>query len=1100
MDIRTLLVVGESPSVEPLIDLLHLLYRQQLIEPVLLALPGHDQLVSTAHDPRSPEALSYDVNSFVGGEVDRFTICHMVLADNASTGPSESLAYDIERTVTSAAALVGQELHQRVDLINLLAPAPVEGSVRFRTGLEGDRGAWRNLLLMPEVQERSDLAATPVRLNSEYVAHVVTGLASLLSLWVGQHDGNNDITDVLPLGGSRENWHLVRARSRSLSAPELPDMVLGDITRTILFDAERGDMTLEMVAERDADRAVAQITSVYAQEHQLMAVVPPPAGRGKQEVISIGSFLRLVVGFIMSVPRRIVEEIVSWLIMLKGVLLRQLDRLVQTDSLNFRFSPDSDLPDEPVPAEESERRLSSGSAESKPAMWAELRSVAFGLLDGGDLPDAYRDIVERGSTRFILPDPRYVVAADDAVLPTEPDGHTSAPLPRPDEWTEPPRGLVDGIVYLLHIQHQRSCEISDGLSGEADEIERKHQEEVERRRRRGWIRRMFGFLWRVVRVVLFLALIGAAIVLLPVALPLAGALAVGALIVAQIVLVVAILGWMRRVLIRWFRSSHLRSDQLPAVVDLRRRADIAHRQSERLRQHGEIAREWMAIIQTSIYHPFGPPTVKTNNRIRRAELWLPPSHKVEEAMVSEMRFAGIVSSARRAIFGAGWLSAAYQESSGHAQREHNIRAPGTRFEPDNDRSLPGQRQEGSRASLRRALQSGRAMRAARHDLARRVHAMLATGNELAVGDGPLEDWLFTRTADDAEPSTFLDETLKGDASAWNRSFLRLTTGGANDALDVSRVQIVTRSHHPIPPSLTPEQIEDDQELEFTPFQFRSSVIEVSRDVAESDLTFFSDAPGPVAIDLVEAEDLWRIPPEWDYGDVGELPDDERDRWGIDGTELPDVDDVIGPTGPVQRVADRGQYAFLVEISGRPIVLDKSRIQYKVRSAAAPPNASEIIKWVLQTTADVTGLEFEYAGTREDLPGPNELLDYVFIAWAFKPEYERFETINGHEPGTTIGLGGPDPGSDSWGNIVLRGGSILLNAEMALPYDMVGGPNHALVLLHELGHVLNLAHVPSNREVMHPVIGHGCPETWGPGDKKGLSIIADVALRPQQSAA
>lgn len=1100
MDYRTLLVVGESPSVGPLIDLLHLLHRQRLIDPILIAFPGRDRFISTAHDPRTPEAATEDLTAFISGEVQRFTVCHLILADHEATGPSEALAYEAEQAITNAAALVGQELRQRVELLNVLAPAPVTETLPNRVGLEGERGDWVNVILMPEVQERSDLAAAPVRLNAEYIANVGVGLASMLSLWVGHESDDVGVAANLGLTADREHWHLFRTRSRTLSAPELPDMVLSDLTRTVLLEAERGDLTLEMISERDADRAVSTVMSTFAREHALMAVEPPPAGRREQRIITIRQFLGMILKFIASIPRRIIEEVVSWLRLLKGAVLRQLDRLVQTDELDFRFSardPESVTTDHGV---EPERRLRSAAADSNPDMWSELRDVAFGLLDGGQLPEPFRPIVDRGTTRFILPDPRYVVAAPQGAALTDPSAQIDTPLPDPATWEDNLRGVVDGLVHLMHVQHLRATEIENDLLARADEIVRRHEEELDRRRARGWIRRLLRGLWRLVRILLMVALVVAAVILLPLALPFAGAIAAGAIVVAQVMLVMAVLAWIRRILVRWFRSDHLRSDQLPEVIDLRRRAELAHLQSERLRQHGLISREWMVIIQSVIYHPFGPPTVSTGNRIRRAELHLPVSHKVEDAIISEMRLAGVVSAARRAVFDVGWLNAAYQQAMGHARREHDIRSPGTRFEPDSDRSLPGERQQAARASLRAALHSGRAMRSARHDLTRRVHQMLSTGEELPVDDGPLEDWLFTRTTDDSEPSAYLDETLRGTESAWNRSFLRLTSGGETAAMEVVRAHTIRRSHHPIPESLSPEEIDDGVQLEFTPLQFQSSVIEITRDVHERDLAFFTDTPRAVSIDLSGVEDLWRIPPEVDFGDVVELPEEERDRWGIDGTELPERDDVIGPRGPVVRTGGRGQYSFMLEVGGRPVMLADRRVRYRVRTEAAPPNASEIIRWVLQSTADVTGIEFVYDGTRSELPSTNEMTDYIFLGWAFKAEYERYEAERGFDRGTSIGIGGPHPTYDPSGHVVIEGGTAVLNAEMALPHTLGSGPNHALVLMHELGHVLNLGHVPSVTEMMHPVIMNGGPETWGPGDRRGLALVVEAAMQPRQSAA
>ncbi|MGA1034585.1 MAG: hypothetical protein ACO3VI_04650, partial [Ilumatobacteraceae bacterium] len=882
------------------------------------------------------------------------------------------------------------------------------------------------------------------------------------------------------------------------TAPELPDMVIADLTRTVLLEDDRGEVSLEMIAPRVADGVVSEIVSVFAAEHGLRAKTPPPAGKREQRVISIREFIGLLVAFVLRIPGRIVEELVSWVLMIKGFLLRRLDRLVGTDKLEFRFSRGPGVVAE-VEDRPEIRHLRSAAADANPEMWASLRSIAFALLDGGQMPERFGAYMQQANRRFIMPDPRYVVRPPEAVDANASGGSSVPPLPDPAEWEGAARGVVDGVVLLLHHEHRKSLEIETQLTGEADEIVRREEEERQRREGAGWFRRFTRRFWRLLKFLFRLGIV-VAVIVVPLALPIAGALAIGAVVAAQVALAFILLTRLRRMVLGWFRVDHLLPEGLPEVIDLRRRADLAHIQSERLRQHGAIACEWMAIIQSVIYHPYGPPRVTVRNRIRRAELHLPASHKIEDAITSDMRLAGIVDAARRDVFQAGWLHLAYSNAVAHAEREHSIRSPGRTFRPDNDRSLPNEQQQAERAILRDALQSGRAMRASRQSLSRWVHSMLADGGTLPLNDELLEDWLFTRTARGAEPSEFLSETFGEQTAGWNRSLLNLMTGRDNAAFKVEQIRVADREPLEIPDLLDPEELDDGIDLEFQPLQFRSAALDVSWNIPEDNLSLFSDDPVAVALDLTEVDDLWRIPPDDDAGEISEFTDEERDRWGIDDSSLPEAENVIVPRGPVAPAPGRGQYAFMMELGGRPVPLISNRIRYKVRTAAAPPNAAEIIRWVLQTTSDVTGLEFEFAGSREDLPGPNERLDYVYLAWAFKHEYERFEVQHGFAPGSTIGLGGPTSEIDGSGLAWIIGGSAVLHAEMAISNDMGAWPNHSIVLLHELGHVLNLGHVPSKREVMHPQLSFDSANTWGPGDRHGLLLMARAASAGERSAA
>ncbi len=54
-------------------------------------------------------------------------------------------------------------------------------------------------------------------------------------------------------------------------------------------------------------------------------------------------------------------------------------------------------------------------------------------------------------------------------------------------------------------------------------------------------------------------------------------------------------------------------------------------------------------------------------------------------------------------------------------------------------------------------------------------------------------------------------------------------------------------------------------------------------------------------------------------------------------------------------------------------------------------------------------------------------------------------------------------------------------------DRLGGQAEArAIALHELGHVLGLAHVPDKNEIMYPSEGH--TTDLGPGDRTGLKIL------------
>ena len=249
----------------------------------------------------------------------------------------------------------------------------------------------------------------------------------------------------------------------------------------------------------------------------------------------------------------------------------------------------------------------------------------------------------------------------------------------------------------------------------------------------------------------------------------------------------------------------------------------------------------------------------------------------------------------------------------------------------------------------------------------------------------------------------------------------------------------------------------------------------------------------MSLDLGEASWWWKIPSDEDPGEVEHLDDETRVRLGIPDDELPALGDRVEPSGRLVAPQTIGPYAFLCERNGEPAVVLPTRVyRYIVRQEAAPPNGMRIIKHCLSQLADAVGCTFEFAGTFSSIPDlwdPNTLS----IAWALDAEYREYEARAGFTPGSSIGLGGPVVVSDPHDHrLRVTGGSCVLNAEMKATTEIGPALSHSVVLLHELGHAFNLDHVTSRAEVMYPGSGPDGPTLWGPGDRRGLFVVAAVS--------
>ncbi|MGA1074861.1 MAG: hypothetical protein ACO307_06965 [Ilumatobacteraceae bacterium] len=1162
MDHDTLVIISDAPSAGPLVDLLHLLHHQRLIRPFYVWLAGDEQCRSIADDPHDATAERYDLVDFVRGDCDDFGLAHLHLAAAGSVDASHAIAARVERTVRDSLSFSGDRFRQRLHLLNIVAPVAEPGHLPSGCALSGAAGVWTNLLVMPEVQEQSDLAVVPVRPDEEYVAHVAANLASIVGLWVGSTlDDSAALMPTAMKATSIDHWHLVRTRERLISAPELPDMVVGGVTTTILTAARRGELRLEMVADRDVDRLVRELVDLFVVEHRLVAVEPPPMVGPRQRIVGIRQFFQVLLLFIRKVPGRILAEIAARLRRLRRAFLRFLDRVVGTSDLEFRFAEEDPTLEPDAGRTRRERPIRSATIDSHPELWSGLRRLAFGLLDGSKPDAAFSALLEQGQQRLILPDPRWCVdvqpqqstksdglgdpgvtgRADvevdirpDDVTPDTPGGETpvadgevgadgddtdeaantadiEGERPPGSTTEEPPasgeappepptgldvdkggRGFVDRTLARMESEYLRSVSMTqslrDRLATRRAELERRNSKAT------GWRARTARFLrglWRLLKPLLWIAAIVALVVYLPPLLPVAGVLAVVILVVVYLSVVLLLFRKAIRYLTGWFREEHLREHGVPELVDLERRIEDAEDQEERLRQLLAVAPEWREVIRSLVYEPFGPPIPSTNNRIREVDLHLPDSHKVEEGVASTFRESGIVEVIREKIFSAGWLQTQYSGAIDYVTREQQIAQPGVPFEPDADRALPGSRQAGDRRRLLDALGSGRALRDSRLRLVHQVHQQLRTGESLPLANVALSDWLFTDTSSGSKPTDFLAEADLGEPSEWNRAQVRMKMGETLSFQKVTRVAHGVVQASPLPELPDAEAVLEGATVSYEPLLFRARCIEVSESVSRDLLTAFADDAVPATVDLSRTADLWVIPPPFDEGEVRVFTPEERDRWGIDETSLPPTSDLIVPSGPVVAPRGVGPYTFLEEAFGRPVPIRRRRIPYVVRTTAAPPNANEIIRRVLQHTADVTGLEFEFAGSRETVPLLGETYEYLYIGWMFDAEYQAYEVDCGHAPGSSIGLGGPIPRRAGDGRVEIIGGSAVLNAEMALPTEVGTFPSHSTVLLHEVGHALNLGHVASRSEIMYHVVGD--LSAWGHGDRRGLQMVVAEAV-------
>lgn len=198
--------------------------------------------------------------------------------------------------------------------------------------------------------------------------------------------------------------------------------------------------------------------------------------------------------------------------------------------------------------------------------------------------------------------------------------------------------------------------------------------------------------------------------------------------------------------------------------------------------------------------------------------------------------------------------------------------------------------------------------------------------------------------------------------------------------------------------------------------------------------------------------------------------------------------------PAVPVTTHGPYAFenmTGTASRTPITYSPCKpIRYTINADLAPAGSDGIVQSAVAEISRLTGLQFVYAGTSHtpvtwtEKMSPQLALGEVppvEIAWSSTDEFTSLK-------GDVLGFGGSTyvSGPDVTPRYVT--GSIALRAsQLGQALQHPGGRAFVkAVVLHELGHVVGLAHVQDRRELMDPFIS--TQRDFGPGDREGLALV------------
>ena len=572
--------------------------------------------------------------------------------------------------------------------------------------------------------------------------------------------------------------------------------------------------------------------------------------------------------------------------------------------------------------------------------------------------------------------------------------------------------------------------------------------------------------WSFFRGGLFILLAILGIVFLPLALilliPIAGFLLLSAL--------VSVIKGIFRYFRDRFQKTFERQQAISRIEFVR--SEIGNVVMEMTRLHSNYSQylDWSESVGSMVHRPFGPP-LRYEGRTHGNWVGGLHAHQVGEGDIGSNTEIALVNSQSAEVFHTGWLNEVWGEAETEVADKFRLLTAANDLEADpySDRSsgstIDPIRDRSSRRFLLQMIEQGEPLSGIRKARMEEILTRLAL----------LSPDLLCDSVEGREPATWLLDSvpIAGSAAAFPQSLW--TTDGLMSLPTVERRTVWT------PASLGSVESANANIVAMAPNTgtLASTVVCVDLssviDVAQPDAVlsvFGKDANPP--IDRVPVPSVVRL------GSVREIIGFDGD--GPDISHLPQLGDPIAPRRLPSRPATGGSYRFMFLVDGRPCRYPADRpIDFHVRVGVGPSEGFQLVRDALQIMSDASGITFRFAGTFIDLEERRPDDGGLWISYV---EPEDFGGSGSFGLGDgVLGHGGVHVA----GETVLGGVVVIANDPGVSPGF---GPGHTLggVLLHEIGHALNLAHVDVQSELMFPYASEFTPETLGDGDRLGLWLL------------